>query len=192
MKDWIPLLQSLVWPLFVTLVVLQFKAQLKRIFSEVTERIRKGDTLEASATGLKLSRAGPEIDDSTVTNPESWENPTDQFLEEELKRAVSPSEIYVTHTAKRAPDLDKKGYAFYRLRIWVDSDDRTNLDPIESVTYLLHPTFKNPTRTIRDRRTLFELNTAAWGEFELKALVRFKDGRRPLELKHYITLEPSD
>jgi transcription initiation factor IIF auxiliary subunit len=53
--------------------------------------------------------------------------------------------------------------------------------------YRFHETVRNPVRTIRDRQTFFETRTELWGEFNLAATVRFKDGR-DMKLERYLNL----
>ena len=54
MKDWIPLLQSLVWPLFVLGLVVWFRAGLKTVLAAIAERIRSGAPFEAGPSGIKI------------------------------------------------------------------------------------------------------------------------------------------
>lgn len=51
------------------------------------------------------------------------------------------------------------------------------LADIESVTYILHPTFSNPVRTMTNRAQKFRLDSSGWGEFTIKIQIRRKDGR---------------
>lgn len=63
----------------------------------------------------------------------------------------------------------------YQWKVFVD-DDESVLNSIESVTYLLHPTFVNPLRVIKDRENNFELISIGWGEFDIEITIKFKDG----------------
>jgi len=190
-KDWIPLFQSALWPICVIAVVCVFRNQLQRILTEISDRIKSGDTLEASPKGLKLSRNGPEIDDSQDTNVSATENPPEELLDEEIRRAHAPTHLSIAYSATRAPDLDKHRYKYFRLRFWIESNDAAVLNRVESVTYFLHPTFRNPVRTVKSNNSQFTLKTVAWGEFNLKAIVRFADQRAPVELEKYIAFEPA-
>lgn len=64
----------------------------------------------------------------------------------------------------------------YQVFLYVDGPD---LPFLESVTYHLHPTFKDPdrrvVRSVANPRC--KLVTWAWGVFELKATLRDKTGR---------------
>ena len=67
----------------------------------------------------------------------------------------------------------------------------SELDSVCYVVYTLHPTFPNPVRHIRDRKTNFQLKAAGWGEFEIHAEVVFQDGATQL-LKHDLELRYED
>jgi hypothetical protein len=65
--------------------------------------------------------------------------------------------------------------------------DQDILDSIEYVTYLLHPTFKNPIEERHDPRNKFELVLTVWGEFRIQIKMNYKDGHIEL-LSHWLTL----
>jgi hypothetical protein len=111
------------------------------------------------------------------------------FLAEARPQAGSTEdalEYYLRHSADRDPTLDKDNLHYFRLKFWLDADNARMLDQIDKVVYVLHPTFQNPIREINDRQTCFGMNTIAWGEFNLKAILHFKNGKPPLTLERYI------
>lgn len=65
---------------------------------------------------------------------------------------------------------------WYKWKIFLKGSD-DELDGIEHVTYILHPTFPNPIRKITDRASGFELSASGWGEFEIKAKIKYKTGK---------------
>jgi transcription initiation factor IIF auxiliary subunit len=64
---------------------------------------------------------------------------------------------------------------YFRWVVFVDEEQGT-LDRIKEVEYTLHPTFPRPVQVRSDPRDKFALRTAGWGEFNVLARVRFKDG----------------
>lgn len=74
--------------------------------------------------------------------------------------------------------------------IWIEGP-REELELIDHVTYILHPTFPSPVREVRDRSTNFRLDTAGWGVFEIHATVKHKNGRET-QLRHYLKLAYPD
>jgi transcription initiation factor IIF auxiliary subunit len=61
------------------------------------------------------------------------------------------------------------------------------LDDIDHVVYVLHPTFHNPVREIRDRATNFRMETKGWGSFTIYAKVVYRDGHET-GLEHELVL----
>ncbi len=65
--------------------------------------------------------------------------------------------------------------------VWLDGDSG-ELDSVKEVMYVLHRTFHNPVRVVKDRATNFLLETSGWGSFTIYAKVTHHDGREtPLE-----------
>ncbi len=76
----------------------------------------------------------------------------------------------------------------WRWEAFLDDEGSGELKDVESVEYILHPTFRNPIRRIEDPEGGFSLNTEGWGVFDLKAFAQMKDGSmRPLS--HLVKLE---
>jgi transcription initiation factor IIF auxiliary subunit len=73
--------------------------------------------------------------------------------------------------------MEKKGKDYYyRWRVFVDESEPV-LEQIQQVEYTLHPTFPQPHQVRTDRRDLFALETAGWGEFTMLIDVKYRDGR---------------
>ena len=71
--------------------------------------------------------------------------------------------------------------------VWLDGPS-DELDLIQEVVYILHPTFPNPVYEISDRSTNFRLNARGWGEFNIQIQVRLKDGTE-IKLDHWLELD---
>lgn len=83
-----------------------------------------------------------------------------------------------------------QGEDYWKWWIWIDGSEE-ELDLIDHVTYILHPTFPKPVREVKNRLTNFRLETAGWGVFLIRATVKHKGGRET-HLKHFLTLEYPD
>ena len=82
---------------------------------------------------------------------------------------------------------EKRGdLQYYRWMIFVDEPPE-RLNEIESVEYILHPTFPKPLQVRRDPQDSFALETSGWGEFNIIIRVNFKDGRKE-DLKYWLDL----
>jgi transcription initiation factor IIF auxiliary subunit len=59
------------------------------------------------------------------------------------------------------------------------------------VVYILHPTFRDPVRTITDRESRFRLDTSGWGTFTIHAIAKNRDGH-DTKLSHDLVLPYPD
>jgi YEATS family len=195
MRDWIPFLQSIVWPLFVLILLFRFRKYFEEILSAIGERIKQGDDFEASGHGIKLK--APKVGRKTeggitkqhFLKPQTTisSGPTSQKVEgPELEVGEIVEGFYLVHSAKRDKSLDKDDKEYYRLKISLDADEEKDLDQIKKVVYHLHPTFRNPVRETMDRDSNFEITTIAWGQFLLVADIYFKGIDKPLTTERYI------
>ncbi|MCC7167338.1 MAG: hypothetical protein IT565_07190 [Rhodospirillales bacterium] len=173
--DWLQFISSLAWPALIVAFILLFRDGVGRLVNAITDRIERGDNFEASTSGVKLS-AGPPVSADKALGKASQP--------EEFKEL--PHLYYLVHKSKRDRSYDRDGERFYSLKIWLDADESHMLNDVDSVTYHLHPTFDPSTRKIDTRSEAFALKTAAWGEFNMFAEIRFKDGRPPLRVERYI------
>lgn len=71
--------------------------------------------------------------------------------------------------------------------VWLEGTD-AELDKIDFVNYILHPSFPNPVVTINDRANNFRLESVGWGQFMIYIKVFTKD-KQEVELQHYLTLD---
>lgn len=76
---------------------------------------------------------------------------------------------------KISQDCDYKGDDFWDWSVWIDAAE-DELDKIEYVTYVLHPTFKPPVKKVEDRASHFRLIASGWGTFTLFAKLHMKNG----------------
>jgi patatin-like phospholipase/acyl hydrolase len=83
-----------------------------------------------------------------------------------------------------------EGIDWWRWWIFITGSPE-ELDNIEHVTYLLHPTFQNPVRKVTDRSSNFRLESVGWGGFRINAKVMLKDGA-VIPLSHELMLHYPD
>ena len=72
--------------------------------------------------------------------------------------------------------------------VWIDGPD-AELDQVESVEWVLHETFPQSVVPVTQRQSKFRLDQNGWGEFEINAYVKAKDG--PQHLVHWLRLAES-
>ncbi|CAA22554.1 TFIID, TFIIF, Ino80, SWI/SNF, and NuA4 complex YEATS family subunit Tfg3 [Schizosaccharomyces pombe] len=62
--------------------------------------------------------------------------------------------------------------------------EETDASFVDRVTYKLHPTFQNPTRTIR--KPPFQIKEQGWGEFEMEIIIYYADKGGEHRFLHYL------
>jgi len=195
MKDWIPLLQTLVWPVFLGLLILFYRKWFHDVLNLIKERIEAGSEFNLGPSGVGIGAAPklpdePEADDIIDDGTEVSSPPDliekEKQLEEEAKIKPEKSLQLVHRTSFLRI---KSGRLYYRIYVSLDSLDPDALSSVERVVYYLHRTFRNPVREITNAETNFTLKTAAWGEFTIRAEVYLKGKPEPLRLSRYITID---
>lgn len=80
-----------------------------------------------------------------------------------------------------------KGDDWWEWEAFLDDGGSGDLERVSSVEYILHETFPDPIRKVKDRSGGFRLESGGWGEFGLKAFATLKDGTKK-RLTHEIKL----
>ena len=178
MINWIPLLQVLVWPVFIGIILFLNRKYVKMIINSISVRIKSGDPFQAGPSGFSLGQS-----DRKLTRLNEGEG--------EVKKAGTGIPLqyndtgYLIHHAAGLRN-DPDGIERRDIQVILIADSEAILKNVERVVYYLHPTFPRPTREVKDRNNHFELITRAWGEFNLSADVYFKGYSTPLRLYRYI------
>ncbi|TMU57472.1 pYEATS domain-containing protein [Flagellimonas algicola] len=86
----------------------------------------------------------------------------------------------------QSSDKNPKIKDYYKWAIWIEPGTN-ELSEIESVEYLLHPTFKQRIHIITDPGTNFRLESHGWGEFLIEIMI-VKKNEEKIELTHWLTL----
>lgn len=193
MEQWIPLFQSLVWPIFIGLVLFLVRGWFRDLLEVIHRQVAAGSPFSVGPSGFSLG-SGVKLDEA--------DRDTEQMLLErvdsEISKAASTAQeslspelaqtVYLVHEAtfvrKVGPSTDRRD--FYAVRVQLDADSPAILDRVSKVVYYRHPTVTPPVREITDRASGFEMNAQLWGQFNLRADVYFEDSERPLTLYRYL------
>ncbi len=70
--------------------------------------------------------------------------------------------------------------------VWLDGPPE-ELDSVDHVLYILHPSFHNPVRRVSERGRKFRLEASGWGTFTIHVKIVFYDGRET-QLDHELVL----
>jgi transcription initiation factor IIF auxiliary subunit len=63
------------------------------------------------------------------------------------------------------------------------------LDDVKYVEYILHPTFPNPMKKVKDRDSNFRLQARGWGEFMIAIRIHLKDDDDIIKMEHWLELD---
>ncbi len=160
MKDWIPLLQTLAWPVFVAILLYLFRDRFNELVQAIRSRIESGDPFEAGTSGIKLGSSSPRSPSGPEPRPGAQPLPdkppssvaaeaatTHGVVDERPISGTHQPSVYLVHTAKRDKSLDKGEFTYYSIRVFLEGEDDSDLDQVVKVIYHLHPTFYEPNRT---------------------------------------------
>ncbi len=193
MKDWIPIIETLIWPSFLIILIIAGRKWLKELLKIIKYRIEAGSEMSIGPSGFSLGSA-PKLKTIVEENEDNLIVSDDSKLKDKknLKQNLSPNSvqsIYLIHGAKyykkAGPTNDRRD--FYTVKVQLYADNETILNKIEKVIYYRHPTFKDKTvLEVRDPKSNFEMVTRIWGQFNLKAEIFFKGLKEPLVLYRYL------
>ena len=69
----------------------------------------------------------------------------------------------------------RQGSRWFKWKVFVDGTP-DEISSIEEVEYTLRPTFPEPIQKCKNERDKFSYQSSGWGEFTIRAEIRFKDG----------------
>ncbi len=69
-----------------------------------------------------------------------------------------------------------KGRVHHNIRIYLATDNQSELDDIDAVKYELHPSFKERIRLAENRSNNFEVRIWSYGYFRVNAKIFLKSG----------------
>jgi hypothetical protein len=195
MAEWIPLFQTLVWPIFIVGLLLWFRGSFATIFAAIADNISKGASVSAGPSGVSIGAPPAEITRTSasvgVTAEGIQGSAKTPSIVEALERDALPTNVveslYLVHEAQVIRPRTGQMAGLYRVRVSLESDPTDELHKVKRVTYRLHPTFPNRIIATEAREKNFELWLNVYGEFTIIAAVE-RDGQPPLWLTRYLDL----
>jgi transcription initiation factor IIF auxiliary subunit len=79
------------------------------------------------------------------------------------------------------------GREHFHLKIWLDGPD-DELDQVEKVEYLLHPTFRFRKKSSSNRMEKFAISIWTWGMFNIEATIHYNNGTTE-KREYYLSYE---
>lgn len=108
----------------------------------------------------------------SLTNEESLLKRALTFLGQKTA-SESNEEIDFRIASTSSPDKNHPGW--YKWEIFLN-EVKDRLNQVESVTYILHSSFKDPERKMTNRDDQFRLKSQGWGSFRVKVMIKTKEG----------------
>ena len=175
MAEWIPLFQTLVWPIFIILNLVIYRKPTRELMRILAEQIRKGAGFSIGPQGVSVGEA-PKLEQQVAVSEEQLES---------LELAEIPSIYYLVHTAEFARVVDGKND--YSITIWLEADNPRFLENVTKVAYHLHSSYyPRDVREITSPDNNFELKFYAWGQFNLYAEVFTEGDEQPITVWRYV------
>ena len=90
-----------------------------------------------------------------------------------IRKRKPNADVNFSTVSTASPIPDKPGW--YDWEIHFDELSQ-RLAEIKSVTYVLHPTFPNPEKTVSNKQDQFMLRGRGWGSFQVKIIINLENG----------------
>jgi hypothetical protein len=179
MKDWVPFLQGLIWPFFLSIIIIIIRKPISILLSAIEHRLKEGAEFEAGTSGIRL---GAVQHVESILDRDKKEK-SDNLISN--SKIIKPSTIYLVHKSKI--DLTNKDskQKWYSISLFLDADKSSELDNVKEVIYYLHPTFEDQIVTTKNRSDSFNIDIKVWGQFNVAAKITFKDGK-VMHLERYL------
>jgi hypothetical protein len=118
------------------------------------------------------------------------EGSKDKFLDDirRLTKSIQTNTAgKINVISKSEPDKNNSGWYYWRVKI--EGSDNV-LSSINSIEYILDPTYKHTKKTIKSKNNGFLIKGKGWSDFDLIILIHFKNGKK-LKKYHKIILAQS-
>lgn len=90
----------------------------------------------------------------------------------------------INNSAEYLPNESTEKTHWWRWTAFLDDVTEDELESIEYVEYHLHPSFKNPVKRSKSKKTNFSISAKGWGTFEITARVKYLDNRPDVTYVH--------
>lgn len=177
MAEWIPLFQTLVWPVFILSLLIIYRKPVQEIAKTVSEQIKKGAGFSIGPQGVSVGGAPKLREEAGVVEKQL----------ESLELDEIPNIYQLAHTAEFARILED-GKNDYSITVWLESISSPHLlNKVTKVAYHLHSSYyPRDIREVTSPENNFELKFYAWGQFNLYAEIFTENSEHPIIVWRYI------
>jgi hypothetical protein len=185
LKDYVPVLQTLVWIIFIILVFITFRKQFKDIFAIIRKRIEKGSSFKAGPfeIGEELKNLDYAKQESPITKQLVG---SDGATREKHRVAIYEKNkgIFLTHVISPSDDPQQKFDVF----IYLIGHKRTDFSDVDQAEFFFGHMWGNQVFKRKEKNGIIGISTSAYDPFLCTCCVRFKNGDE-IQLDRYIDFE---
>ena len=192
MEAWVPFFQSLIWPVFIAILIIANRRWLRDMLETIKDRVKAGSEVSVGPSGFSLGSAPkldlPREEESKLLEEINAQIEQKRPIEERYIFALLQS-VYLIHGAtffkQAGPTYDRRD--LYTVKVQLTANSPAILDKVTKVVYHRHPSFGDKADLeVTNRASNFEMVMRLWGQFNLRADIYFKDSNQPLTLYRYL------
>ncbi|MBI5185321.1 MAG: hypothetical protein HZA01_06295 [Nitrospinae bacterium] len=184
LQPYVPLLQSFVWPAFISIVLFIYKKQAREIIGAVRQRIERGSSFKAGPLEIgedlkQLEYAQPSQDKNIAIDKAalSWEQERNDIYKKN-------DGYFLTHVLTPSRSSGQK----YDIYIYLIKHKTTDLSAVEFSEFFFGHMWGNKVFKEYPKRGVIGISTSAYGPFLCTCRVHLKDGT-VVVLNRYIDFE---
>jgi len=194
-SGWSPLFQTIVWVLFIAILLVIFWRKIEILVGYILRRIERGADVDFGPFKVGSPPAALRRGKTDVVTAEGTAGavapPGD--IETRLLNKGYPTEciqedFYLIHEAQMIRERTPGRVGLYRVRVWLETEDDASLQQCNRIVYRLHDTFSQKVIATEARDKNFELWLNVYGEFTIVAYVERSAPYEPLWLSRYLEL----
>ena len=174
--------QTLAWIGLILWGVRHFKQHVHDLFEAVNKRIQSGAKIVTPVISLEDAPQSLNVGTTASATAEgAFGTKVPENIEMILKNKTFPDTIiespYLVHASTVVRERTEAQFGLYKVRIWVEAYDKSELQAICSVSYRLYnDDFPEPVVTTTALASNFELWLNVYGEFTIIAYAELKNG----------------
>jgi len=187
LQPYIPLMQSLTWPVFLGLVIYYFRRQIPDCIETLRQRIERGSSLKAGPLeigedlkALEYAPPAPPIMGTAIQDKE----PNKDWMTERNAIYKANSGLFLTHVLEPSKTVGQA----YDIFIYVIRHKTTDLTDIDNAEFYFGHMWGNRIFREYPKQHILGIRTSAYGPFLCICRIHLKDGS-VIKLQRYIDFE---
>ncbi len=185
LQPYIPLLQSLVWPIFIVFMLLVFRKQTSAIVKAIQQRIERGSSVKAGPFEIGKDLEQLDYAEPTQKNASINKDSITQDWDQERNSIYEKNRgLFLAHVITPARDPKQK----YDIYIYIIKHKTTDLSSIEYAEFFFGHMWGSEIFKEYPKRGVIGISTSAYGPFLCTCKVHMKD-KTVVFLSRYIDFE---